>query len=232
MSENTYENLEKEYERVIRELARVLGIDERGSIEDVSRGLEERTSTKLRPSTTWVLSGISGSGKSSIARLLEEHGFTKIPNVTTRPRRQREKETEYVFTDETTFKDWEAQGLLSYPHITNGVWHAMRHVDLENLVKPGMKRYLDKSVSGLMGLSKSLPTESSLVYVLTPTFKELYERIDKREREGARSLEEGEILERFREEIGELEKSKEVPYAYIVNDSLSRVEKIVRPLLW
>ena len=196
---------------------------------EMAHVLERLTEPRLRSSSHWFISGISGSGKTTVTRILQEQGFHGLPNVTTRAKRSNEQETDYVFTDEETFAKWEQNGLLFHSHTTNGVSHAIRYEDLQRL-STNEKLYADKSVTSLSVLYKEVPAlhVATLIYLLPPSFDELCIRIEAREKSDVRALSRQEILTRFSEEIEEMHKSIELPYAYIVNDSKERVTNKVK----
>jgi len=127
---------------------------------------------------------------------------------------------------------WKRQNLLFNPHKRNGVWHAILKKDIRKLTDRNSLIFLDKSVSSSIKLKRNLPEKVNFtfIYVLTPTFKELYIRILKREALGKKSekhLTKKEIFDRFEEEIKDLHKSTKLPYVYVVNDSLKRVERFL-----
>lgn len=79
-----------------------------------------------------VLTGFSGCGKDSVARVLEkEHGYKFVVSTTTRPKRSNEKDgVEYYFKTNEEFQKLIDNNLLveyrSYNTIQNGkptVWH-------------------------------------------------------------------------------------------------------------
>lgn len=228
--ENALQKIRASYQSVLTELL--------SPYEDVralgecaqAYALERATAQRLRVTGHWFVSGISGSGKTTITSLLDTHGFSRLPNVTTRARRHGERETDYVFTDESTFQEWEQRGLLFHPHTTNRVSHAIRHEDLKRL-ETDEKLYVDKSVKSLSVLYEEVPAvkNANLIYLLAPTFDELYERISAREKsrpEGT-ALSEVAILDRFEEEIEDMRKSAKLPYAYLVNDTPERVVSLI-----
>lgn len=62
-----------------------------------------------------ILTGLSGTGKSTIARCLcEHHGFKRIRTITTRPRRSNESASEYDFVTTKTFEDMIKVGRVKY----------------------------------------------------------------------------------------------------------------------
>jgi len=189
--------------------------------------LEDVTRPHLRASDTWFVSGISGSGKTTITKMLEGAGYARLKNVLTRARRPEETDRDNIFIDTPTFVQLENDGALYDPHITNGTWHALQKSDVDALVEGSKKFYVDKSVRSTGVLLDAFPTltRSTFVYVLPPSFEELWNRISTRER-GDLRMPEAEIRARPTSlpEIADLKKTIGIPYAYVVNDTLQRVQ--------
>lgn len=231
----TYIALEKEYHATLKKVAAFFGITQkRFDPQGLSYGLEKESVKKLGPSRVWIISGISGSGKTTVSKFLDDAGFRKLPNVTTRARRFGEKDSDYVFTDMRTFTKLRKKNTLFHPHKRNAVWHAILKKDIQKLQSGKFCMYMDKSIASSLVLLKafSKPIRITFVYLLAPSFRDLYKRIYSREvatREaGKKALNKVEIFNRFEEEIRDMEKSTQLPYAYLVNDSPKRVKKIIR----
>jgi len=229
-----FKTLEKEYNKTIRDIVLFLNIKKRLlTPRKITYLLEENTLAKLKPNRCWIISGISGSGKTTISNFLNTAKFKKLRNITTRPKRSEENNKEYIFISEKKFLLWKNKNLLFDPHKRNGVWHAMLKKDIKKIENKNTLIYLDKSVASSIALSKILPKKINFtfVYILTPTFKELYKRIIKREllrrKKEGKYLSKKEIFKRFEEEIEDMKKTIKLPYVYIVNDSLKRVKKIL-----
>ncbi len=233
----TYRELERGYYGALHELlASRRGGHGRATKKAIPYALEQATQHLLRPARCCMLSGISGSGKTTITGLLEVAGFRKLPNVTTRPRRDEERGEDYVFTDADTFLSWKREGKLFHPHKRNGVWHAILQTDVVGLKRGNRRLYADKSVAGVLALAREIPIveRTTLVYILAPSFRELYNRIVAREnmrrRNGGQGLSRSQIFDRFHEEISDMRKSAKLPYVYIVNDTRARVARMLRLL--
>lgn len=229
----SYKNLEEEYYKALRDIVRSLDIKMKStSCIKLPYLLENTTLPKLQPQKCWIISGISGVGKTTILKQLTSAGFIKIPNITTRLKRSEEKNEENMFIDNSRFLLLKRLNLLFHPHKRNSVWQALLKKDVKKLIKGDTFLYLDKSVAASITLKKTLPKKVNFtfIYLLPSTFKELYARILKRESLRGKSekrLKRKEILKRFKEEIDDMKKSTKLPYIYIVNDSLKRVEKIL-----
>ncbi len=230
----SYRTLEKDYYKVLHTLATHLSPKANSaSKKELPYILESSTSNRLKPNFHWILSSISGAGKTTIARQPILAKFKKLPHVTTRTRRLEEKSNEYICVSNSAFLLWKRKNLLFHPHKRNGVWQAILKKDLKKLTANNSLIYLDKSVSSSIFLQKSLADKTSFtfLYILSPSFKELFRRINKREslrKKGEKRLTRKEILKRFGEEIIDMKKTKKLPYAYVVNDSLARIEKVLK----
>jgi len=185
-------------------------------------------------SSCYIISGISGSGKTSLGLELERRGFRKIPNVVTRPRRPEERDSDCVFVDEEEFyRMWRGEELATVRK-TNGVWHGFRWSDVERIALRHECLYTDKSVPSAMELVKLLPSGAWRgVYLLPPSFQDLAKRISRREarcaQEASRSLNAQDIAKRFYEEIPEMAQSLALPYAYCINRSIEELaSEVVR----
>lgn len=223
--------LEREYADALGSVARTIGVDEGSSGADTAQRMESMTARLLHPSNTWFVSGISGSGKSTVVHALRERGYARIPNVVTRPRRPEESEHENVFVTEAEFDRMEAAGSLFHPHMTNGVRHAMRISDITSMTEGARPSYLDKSVPSVIDLIRAYPRlgTNTFVYLLPPSFEELYRRISERESQPGRehALTEEQLADRFEEEIVQMRLSTGAPYAYVLNDSIERVRSLI-----
>lgn len=230
----TYKNLEKNYYKMLLNIANYQNIKDKKIIRaKLPYILEEVTLPTIKANSNWIISAISGSGKTTILKQLTSAGFYKLPNITTRPQRSEENDNDYIFINKETFFSWKNRNLLFHPHKRNGVFHAILKKDLEKFKDKNSLIYLDKSVASSLKLINNLPRNTSFnfVCILPPTFQELYKRILKREHlrktNKEKFLSKVEIFNRFEEEINDIKKSVKLPYVYIVNDSLDRVKKLL-----
>lgn len=230
----TYKTLEKDYYVVLKTLTSSL--ENKGkaiSRSELPYFLETSTLPRLKPARRWIISAISGSGKTTILKQFVSAGFHKLLNVTTRPARAGETNSDYIFVDKKTFLSWKRHKLLFHPHKRNGAWHAILKKDIKKLVGKNSSFYLDKSIASSLKLKSYLPQKINFtyIYILPPTFGELYKRILKREttqkEKGGEYLSTKEIFNRFKEEIDDMKKATKLPYVYVVNDSLSRVKQLL-----
>ena len=230
----SYRTLEKEYYKEMHAIAASISQDAPIiSNIDLPYFLEKETLAKLKQNSCWIISAISGTGKTTISEQFISRGFKKLPNVTTRPKRPEEKNNDCVFISNSSFTLWKNNGLLFYPHKRNGVWQGILKKDIKKLKNSTSLIYFDKSVESAIALRKKIPKaiDFTFIYLLPPTFKELSIRIQKREysrKNYKKALSQKEILKRFKEEIRDMKKSIKLPYVYIVNDYLPRVRKLLK----
>ena len=176
----------------------------------------------LTKSRRLIISGISGSGKTTLRKALEKRGFQKIPNVVTRLRRSGERARENIFIDDKTFRCWRKEGRLAMCHKTNGVWHDILQKHLNSIRNSRHLIYFDKSVPSANELIKLLPdVKFSLIYLLPPSFRLLYDHLKLREKDIGMAKKE--IYQRFFEEIHWLKQGAHLPYVYVVNDKIERI---------
>ena len=224
-----FKGARKEYARVLQNIATKLSITANSNAA-LPYSIEVATLNRIKDTGPWFVSGISGSGKSTVTSNLAAHGYEKLRNITTRAKRPGETDADYIFTDDATFKMWEAQGRIFDPHITNKVWHGILFEDLQKLQQGGTV-FMDKSVKSVRGIVHAFPdmTQSvNFVYILPPSFDVLLERLLGREVAHAHAgMQHHELLDRFAEEIDEMAQTVELPYAYIVNDNAERVQQLL-----
>lgn len=81
------------------------------------------------------LVGKSGSGKSTMARVLENKGYPEIVSHTTRPMRDNETGREYVFSDKKTFEESLKAGEVFEWTEFGGNYYWTLHSDYEGIEK-------------------------------------------------------------------------------------------------
>lgn len=226
-------NIEQDYYKVLKSIA-ARSTPGKPSARELPHILEKASWAHFRKNTRYILSGISGSGKTTIAKILEKKGFKKLPNITTRARRSEEKDSDAVFVTEKVFKEWKRQNMIFHPHRRNKVWQGILKGNLRQFTGRNGKWYADKSVASAIEISKGFPivSRTTFLYLLAPTFKDLKKRMVKREDErrkrGEKALSRRDILDRFAEEIVDMRRSAKLPYAYLVNDDLKRLKRLLR----
>ena len=226
-------DLEKQYYAVLQDIARQQGVPT-VSVVVLPSLLESSTLWRLHPARVWFISGMSGSGKSTIIQTLSHAGYDRLVNVITRSKRAEEKETDNLFTDDAKFFEWQSKGLLFQPHKTNGVWHAILKTDIQKALDRRHRLYTDKSIRSTLEIIKEFPslTDSNFLYILPPSFEVLYKRLTNREkRQDGKSLTEQEIRDRIQEEITDMERSVQLKYVYLLNDAREQVQAVLKNIL-
>ncbi len=185
------------------------------------------------PPNLIIVSGISGSGKTTSLKHVAELGYKKLRTVTTRCQRLGETEDDAIFVKQEEFDLLVKQNKLFYPHVRNKVSQGILIADLQKLKDNKVRTYADRSVASTRRLIKELPSISmTLYYMLPPTLKILYQRISEREKANREKskycLLDDDILDRFDEEIEDMKLLSDLPYVYIVNDTQKRIKKLLQ----
>ena len=173
-----------------------------------------------------VLSGPSGVGKGTIAKLLVERNSNLLLSIscTTRSPRQGEiNGREYFFIDKEDFKSKiSSGGFLEYSEHFENYYGTPKDFVLESLKEKDVLLEID--VNGGLDVKKSFP-DAVLVMVVPPSTEEIKNRLIKRQTE---SLDKIDLrMKRIDYELG---KSSEYDYV-VLNDQLltavQDVEKII-----
>ena len=214
--------LEVNYERALQHVAHARHITP-GGHENVARLLEQQTHhAPTDHSRLLVLSGLSGVGKKTTGKALEKHGYRKMCNVFARPMRPYETEADGVFVSKQQFDAWDKNDLFVTTTITNGSHHGLLRRDfLEALEPDAPPHWTDKSVHSVKKLLPFLQ-HYHLYYLLPPSFDEIARRIAVREQNNP-VMSETAIVTRFEHELEDLRLSADLPYSYLVSDSVERI---------
>ncbi len=174
-----------------------------------------------------VLSGPSGVGKGTIAKLLvqrNENISLSISCTTRKPRDGEVNGREYFFIDKEDFKDKiNGQGFLEYSEHFENFYGTPKDFVIKSLEKKDVLLEID--VNGGLDVKKSFP-EAVLVMVTPPSIEEIKNRLINRHTEDL------EKINLRMERIGyELDKQSEYDYS-VVNDELmtavSEIENIIK----
>jgi len=138
-----------------------------------------------------VFSAPSGTGKSTIARLVLE----RIPTIsfsvsaTTRPKREGEQEgVNYYFLDKQEFEATiERGGFIEYEFFFGNYYGTLLD-KTEQLIGAGKHLLLDLDVKGALNLKKLFPEHALLLFLQPPSMAVLQERLKGRESEDDASL--------------------------------------------
>ncbi len=174
-----------------------------------------------------VLSGPSGVGKGTIAKLLVERNASlslSISCTTRKPRNGEVDGREYFFIGKDEFKDKISNGgLLEYSEHFENFYGTPRDFVLKSLENKDVLLEID--VNGGLNVKQSFP-EAVLIMVAPPSIEEIRNRLINRHTEDI------EKINLRMQRIGyELEKSKDYDYT-VINDKLMDavidIEKIIK----
>jgi guanylate kinase len=129
-----------------------------------------------------VISGPSGCGKTSIyQRILARDPLVAYSvSVTTRPPRTGEVDGDhYEFVGDAEFDSLVESGALAEWAVVHGHRYGTRRSVVDGLISEGRDVIMDLDVQGGMSMREAYP-ESLLIFILTPSAKELEERLRRR----------------------------------------------------
>ncbi|MEW6407996.1 MAG: hypothetical protein AB1465_04870 [Patescibacteria group bacterium] len=183
-----------------------------------------------------VLSGFNGVGKDTIGKELARLGFPRLPNVTTRRRRNDEVEgVDYFFMTEEEFNHArEAGEFLTCKRRHGTDWHGfLRRPFVEKLAK-GEGFHLDKSPISWLELLKCREIGEQnfcAFYILPPSFDEWLRRLTLRtQRVGVGES----VINRLEDSLANfkiVEDNLDLYDIFVVNDRIERVVWIIRGFL-
>ncbi|MGB4076421.1 MAG: hypothetical protein WBK28_01820 [Minisyncoccia bacterium] len=213
-----------------------------------SRTLEEMSLNRLQEkagSGFIVLSSVSGGGKSTIGKMLEERGYVRLPRVTTRLTRPDEQHGhDYEFINREEFDTALAHGEFAYHKDTYGEGRAIRRSAIEAARAPGARVYAEGDALAYRDIQERLPEYKDLhylsVFLLPPSFDEMVSRLSSRidfhvAAGGAEDTLRKDQDERIASGIAYLEKAvlhvtSGTYDAFIANDDLERVRGVIKTL--
>ena len=174
-----------------------------------------------------VISAPSGAGKTTICRRLAGK-LDKLEysvSCTTRPKRPGESNRiDYYFMTEGEFMKTARSGGFAEWALVHGHHYGTPKKPLERLLNKGYDVIMDIDVQGGLNIKKSYP-EAVLIFVMTPTFKELEKRLRARKKDSDDTMRRR--LRNARKELKSLPR-----YEYLViNDELKRAEKDVEAVI-
>ena len=175
-----------------------------------------------------VFSAPSGTGKSTIAKMVLE----RLPNIkfsvsaTTRKKRAGEQEAvSYYFLEKEDFEEKvRSGGFIEHEFFFGNHYGTLLDKTVE-IIDAGTHMLLDLDVKGALNLKRLFPDNSLLLFLKPPSIEVLEERLKGRESEDEESLKVR--LERARLELEYADRFDEV----VVNDNLDKAVDTVTALI-
>jgi guanylate kinase len=170
-----------------------------------------------------VISSPSGGGKTTVAQILKNFGFSHITTATTRAKRPNEREgVDYHFVDLETFKSWiKEEKLLEWTEIY-GNYYGVPKENLYGELEKGRNVVLTLDLKGKRALENIFKGDNrykfASVFLLPPSIEELKKRLRERGEE--------DIKKRLDKVWEEIESSKEYDFS-IVNDDIDKVVRFI-----
>ncbi|NMW21280.1 MAG: guanylate kinase [Chlorobiaceae bacterium] len=175
-----------------------------------------------------VFSAPSGTGKSTIAKLV----LQRIPNIvfsvsaTTREKRKGEAEgINYYFLSREEFEEGiRTGGFIEHEYFFGNHYGTLLDKTHE-VIDSGLHILLDLDVKGALNLKKLFPYNSLLLFIEPPSMDVLKQRLQGRESEDEESLKAR--LERARLELGYADRFDKI----VVNDNLDQTVDTVTAII-
>ncbi len=172
-----------------------------------------------------VLSGPSGSGKSTLIKeMVKDIGpyYFSISTTTREPREGEVDGVDYFFVDKEEFKDDIEQELFLEYALVHGNYYGTSLKAVESALAEGKLVIFDIDVQGHESIKKRLPDITTSVFITTPTFEVLKERLS------ARKTDSEEIINK-RLEMAKIEIQRIGEFDFIiVNDALETAIKEIK----
>jgi guanylate kinase len=174
-----------------------------------------------------IISGPSGVGKNTICQGLCERipGFHYSVSLTTRPPRPGEKDgIDYYFVDEEYFlKLRDEHALLEWAEVY-GYYYGTPSRRVEEERDKGLDVILEIDPQGARKIRENLQ-EGIYVFLLPPSLKDLWERIQKRGTDSPESM-----RLRFAAACRELEEAREYDYV-VINEQIAGAVKYLEAII-
>lgn len=125
-----------------------------------------------------VLSGISGVGKTTIAKMLEEHKFVRSVSYTTRVKREGEQcGRDYIFIPFVEFQQ-KIEESFFLEHVNQfGNSYGSSYEQVEQILEANQKVIMCLSPEGYIAAKNKWGNRTVGIYLLPPSVEELQERL-------------------------------------------------------
>ncbi len=167
-----------------------------------------------RSGKAFAFAGVSGSGKTTVCRMLEKRGLGRISvSHTTRRRSEQEEDgRDYHFVDRKGFEAMLANGEMLESAVVHGQLYGTSRSWLERTLAGGENVLLEIDVQGCSQARERLGKVCS-IFLLPPDFETLERRLTERRRESRQ-----EIGGRLRHGLHELTHMDEFDYILVNHD--------------
>jgi guanylate kinase len=170
-----------------------------------------------------VVSGPAGAGKSTVCKRLRADlpDLALSVSVTTRgPRNSEQEGINYFFRTHEQFEAMlQNEELLEYAHVYGNYYGTPKEY-VTRMMSENRDVLLEIEMQGALQVKKRFP-DGVFIFVVPPSMKDLYDRLDKRGSESPDSL-----MRRFRSAYGELGYLDEYHYLVVNEDVGLAVERI------
>ena len=176
----------------------------------------------------FVLSAPSGTGKSTIVKRLMRknlHIKRSVSYTTRLPRKGETDKKDYFFITPSEFKRKIKKGFFVEWAVVHGHYYGTSHSFINKVIKGGGKLLLLIDTQGAFQIRRKYARNSTLIFILPPSMKELEKRLRKRRTETAET-----IFHRLQTAKKEIRKIKYYDYV-VVNDKLEKAVREIKNLI-
>lgn len=132
-------------------------------------------------SILWILTGPSGTGKTTLSKNLEKLGLAQVlvSHTTREPRRGEVEGEDYYFIPRERFEAWEEQGAFVEAVTYNGNRYGMTYAELDAKLSQG-DAVVVVEAEGVRHLMAHYEDRAVVVYLMPPSLEDLAERLLRR----------------------------------------------------